>query len=159
MQHSIPVGRHTRRSAWLTAAGTIALSLVACQDVAAPTSNSVVDTESAAASENPHLSATAIPDEYIVVFNKDVVDVDARASALEKAHGASHRFTYTAAFKGFSAHMSAQAAEAIMNDPNVLSVESDQTALLQGTQTGAPWGLDRIDQAGFPLDGAFNYPN
>jgi aqualysin 1 len=134
------------------------MSLVACQDLAAPTS-SVPDTEAAASSQNPQSAATAIQDEYIVVFNQDVGDVDATAMALEKAHGANHRFTYKSAFKGFSAHMSADAAAAMMNDPRVLSVESDQTVSLAGTQTGAPWGLDRIDQAGLTLDGVFNYPN
>jgi serine protease len=151
MPHSIPVGRLTRRSAWLTAAGSVALTLVACHEAAAPTS-SAVDAQSVAMSPDPQPAATAIADQYIVVFNNDVADVDARALALEKAHGATRKFTYRAAFKGFSAHMSAAAAEAMLNDPNVVSVEPDRQVSLES----APWGLDRIDQASLPLDGAFN---
>jgi len=132
------------------------MSLVACQDLAAPISN-VADSD-ATATQNPQ-SAASIDGNYIVVLNPDVADVDGSTGALEKANGASHRFTYRAAFKGFSAHMSADAAAAMMNDPRVLSVEADQAVSLAGTQTGAPWGLDRIDQAGLTLDGTFNYPN
>ena len=157
MPRSIPADRRARRFAWATMLGSLALTLSACTDVAAP-DTSVIEAASAAPLSSQS-SATAIPDEYIVIFNQNVGDVEARANALEKANGANRRFTYTTAFKGFSAHMSAQAAEAIMNDPNVLSVESDQTVALAGTQTGAPWGLDRIDQAAYPLDGTFNYPN
>jgi hypothetical protein len=134
-----------------------ALALTACQDVAAPVSE-----DNTMVAEAPLLStqsANAIPDEYIVVFKEDVADANGRANALAQEHGASVRFTYAAAFKGFAARMSPQAAEAIMNNPNVLSVESDQTVSLAGIQTGAPWGLDRIDQASLPADGVYNYPN
>jgi len=133
------------------------MSLVACQDLAAPISN-VADSDAATNAQNPQ-AAPSIDGDYIVILNPDVADVDASASALEKVNGANHRFTYRAAFKGFSARMSADAAAAMMNDPRVLSVESDQAVSLADTQTGAPWGLDRIDQAGLTLDGLFNYPN
>ena len=155
MSHPLTVGRHTRGTACLAMIG--ALALTACQDVAAPTSE-----DNVLVAEAPLLStqsANAIPDEYIVVFKDDVADPNGRANTLAQEHGASVRFTYGAAFKGFAARMSPQAAEAIMNNPNVLSVESDQTVSLAGTQTGAPWGLDRIDQASLPTDGVFNYPN
>lgn len=132
------------------------MSLVACQDLAAPI-NDVAATDAATTAQNPQSSATE--SNYIVVLNPDVADVDASARALEKANSASHQFTYKAAFKGFSARMSEDAAAAMMNDPRVLSVEADQVVSLAGTQTGAPWGLDRIDQAGVTLDGLFNYPN
>ena len=155
MSYPLTSRRHTRGAACLTMIG--ALALTACQDVAAPVSED--DTLVAEAPMLSTQSANAIPDEYIVVFKEDVADANGRANALAQEHGASVRFTYAAAFKGFAARMSPQAAEAIMNNPNVLSVESDQTVSLAGIQTGAPWGLDRIDQASLPADGVYNYPN
>jgi hypothetical protein len=135
-----------------------ALALAACQDVAAPTSDS--GTMVAEAPSLSTQSANAIPDEYIVVLNKDVADVPGRANALAKAHGAKLNQTYDRAMKGFSAHMSAEAAEALLSDPNVAYIEQDQVVTLAGagTQSGAPWGLDRIDEATMPTDGLFSYP-
>ncbi|MFL5619061.1 MAG: S8 family serine peptidase [Gemmatimonadaceae bacterium] len=141
------------RSAALTALGTLALTMSACQDAAGPGASEPA-TPGAVLLENPQSASEAIPGQYIVVLKEDVGDVDASASALEKSHGASRRFTYSRALKGFSARMSAEAAEAMLNDPNVVSVEPDRQVSL----ASAPWGLDRIDQATLPLDGAFNVP-
>ena len=156
MSHSVPAGRHTRGTACLTMIG--ALALAACQDVAAPTidGDAVVGEEQAPTEQ----VANAIPDEYIVIFKQDVADPGARANALVKEHGGNVRFTYTAAVKGFAARMSAQAAEALRNNPNVAYVEPDQPVDMSGgVQVGAPWGLDRIDQASSTLDGYYNYPS
>jgi subtilisin family serine protease len=136
--------------------GSLTLTASACQDIPAPTSASV-ETQRAVPDASAQKSSARIPDQYIVVFRDDVQDVSGRANALVKAQGADLGFTYGKALKGFSARMSAQAAEALRNDPSVASVEQDQVVTLASAQTGAPWGLDRIDQAGFPLDGTYNY--
>ena len=70
---------------------------------------------------------------------------------------AASELAYRTALKGFSAHMSARAAEAIAKDPRVAFVQPDQEFHLAGTQTGMGWGLDRIDQAALPLDGTYSY--
>src|SRR5215207_4689148 len=156
MPHSIPMGRRARNSAQLVMFGTLALTLSACQDVAAPISNDIdMQSEGQPLSS---LSANVIPDEYIVVFEEGTTDPTGRANALVKAHGANLRQTYTNALKGFSAHMSAQAAEAMRNDPSVALVEPDQeVTMASDVQLGAPWGLDRIDQASATLDGSYFY--
>ncbi|MEO8561442.1 MAG: PKD domain-containing protein [bacterium] len=68
--------------------------------------------------------------------------------------------TYRSAIKGvFVQKMSAGAAAALRNDPNIVSVEQNMTISLSTTQTGATWGIDRIDQRTLPLSTTYNYTN
>ena len=98
-----------------------------------------------------------IPNEYIVVFNDDVSDIPGLTKQLAAQVGGNVRFTYTAVLKGFAATMSAQAAEALSHNPNVAYVEQDQEMTATATQSGATWGLDRIDQRNRPLSGTYTY--
>lgn len=148
------------RFAWPVVATISILTLSACaKDSTTAPLQSDASLSSPRFSQASDNSLKKIPDEYIVVFDQSVGDVRGRANALLNANGGKLNVTYTSALRGFSAHMSAQAAAAIANDPAVDFVEQDQTATIAGTQTGAPWNLDRIDQATKPLDGNFTYPN
>jgi serine protease len=53
--------------------------------------------------------------------------------------------------------MSAAAAEALADDPDVLLVEQAQEVVPASVQSSPGWGLDRIDQATLPLNGLYNY--
>jgi subtilisin family serine protease len=109
----------------------------------------------------------AIADCYIVVLKPGAavragsgtpgLTVSQHAVAAAARYGGSARHFYEAALSGFSICMPEQAAQALANEPNVELVEQDQTVEAVVTQTGATWGLDRIDQRNLPLSTTYTY--
>ncbi|SOC57790.1 Serine protease, subtilisin family [Ornithinimicrobium cerasi] len=76
------------------------------------------------------------------------------AQARGRGIGVSHAYT---ALGGYAATLTpAQLAE-LRADPDVAWVEPDTVVSLDATQTGATWGLDRIDQRDRPLSGTYTY--
>jgi subtilisin family serine protease len=134
------------RSALLSAT---AVAFAACSDGTAP----VAPEKTAAA---PVLArgetGKAIPDQYIVVLNEG-----ANPRSVAAVAGVNPHFVYTAALDGFSATLNQGQLNALQHNPNVAYIEQDQEVSVSTTQTGATWGLDRIDQRNRPLDGAYNY--
>jgi subtilisin family serine protease len=53
--------------------------------------------------------------------------------------------------------MTEEEALALAEDPRVAYVEEDAVMEIYATQTGATWGLDRIDQRNRPLSTTYNY--
>lgn len=117
--------------------------------------------------------ATTIPYRYIVVF-KDGVAPDAIDAAIAEAEAAAAQsldaapdapaaltvhYRYTSALLGFAATMPASALKALQGNPNVDYIEADQVVTIDTTQTGATWGLDRIDQRALPLSTTYTYNN
>jgi subtilisin family serine protease len=98
-----------------------------------------------------------VPGSYIVILNDDVADVAAAASDMAQQHGASVRYVYTSAVRGFAGEMSEAAAMALANNPRVQYVEQDQIFTADTTQSGATWGIDRTDQRSLPLSGTYSY--
>jgi subtilisin family serine protease len=133
----------------------IAAAVTACDTSRSPVEPRAMSTAPrfAAVAAQPEL----IAGQYIVVFKQDVQDPDALAQSLIRAHGATHRFSYTHAIKGFAAKMSDAAAAAIARNPQVAYVEQDQVMRAITTETNATWGIDRIDQRALPLSGTYSY--
>jgi subtilisin family serine protease len=95
--------------------------------------------------------------QYIVVFRDDVDDVDAKAQEKALRGNGKLKHTYRAAIKGFAAELSDEAVAELRRDPDVAYIEQDQTVSINTTQTGATWGIDRIDQRNRPLSGTYTY--
>lgn len=107
-------------------------------------------------------ASQVIPGKYIVVFKADVQNPAQEAASLVRAaKGQVHR-TFSHAIKGFSASIPEAALPGISHNPNVASIEPDQTVHLNqvtSPQNQVTWGLDRVDQVDRPTNTqyAFNY--
>ena len=101
-----------------------------------------------------------IPNRYIVVL-QDAQDgkssADEAVELTKTIGGGKIDNVYETALRGFSAELSEKEAIALSEDPRVKFVEEDGVVYANATQTGATWGLDRIDQRDRPTDGNYNY--
>jgi subtilisin family serine protease len=127
-------------------AGT-ALALAACSD---QNPTAVQQQRSPA----PVLGAMSggIDGSYIVVLNEG-----ANPRSVAAIAGVNPTFVYVAALNGFSAELNAGQLNALQHNPNVAYIEQDGVASIATTQSGATWGLDRIDQRARPLSGTYTY--
>ncbi len=107
----------------------------------------------------------AIPGQYIVVFKKGQAPGNLSASSVGSLartlrldpQGVSVQHLYSASLQGFAARLSAQNLNTLRADARVAFIEQDQVVRADTTQTGATWGLDRIDQRSLPLDTTYTY--
>lgn len=129
-----------------------ALLMAACQDAAAPPAGDL----------SPPLKQSStnivpVPNRYIVVLRPGVQDVVGVARNLVGTHGGSYDRVYTHALKGFAATMPEGVARALTASPLVSYVEQVQVMQAIEVQSGATWGLDRIDQRNLPLSTTYVY--
>jgi subtilisin family serine protease len=121
------------------------LAVAACAD---ETRSPVAAPDAAA----PVLSiAAAIQDQYIVVLKEG-----ANPRSVAAVAGVEPRYVYNAALTGFAARLNAGQLNALQRNPNVDYIEQDGVATAVTTQSGATWGIDRID-ARSGIDGLFTY--
>jgi subtilisin family serine protease len=142
------------RLAAMTGAATAALvgGLTALPAQAAPATGTVL------AAGSP----TAVDGSYIVTLKKSA-GLKASSTAgkgLVKEYGGTVTKTFNTVLNGYTASLSATEAARLAADPAVAAVEQNQRVhLTDTTQSSAPWGLDRIDQAALPLSGTYTYPD
>jgi hypothetical protein len=103
----------------------------------------------------------AVRGEYIVVLNESqgisAANVAATANDLALTYGGQTMRTFGHALRGFSVRMNEAQARALAEDPRVKYVEENGIVRANATQTGATWGLDRVDQRSLPLDTNYTY--
>ncbi len=104
--------------------------------------------------------AETIRDSYIVVLKNDSAaagHVTSASQALAKRYGGEVRNNYLATVRGFQAGMTATEAAHLAADPSVAYVQQDAKVSIDATQTGATWGIDRLDQKPLPLSTTYTY--
>ena len=130
--------------------------LAACSDSPAPTAaRPQADVSPPAFARG--IDGEAIPGQYIVVFKSGVTDAAGKAKVKVKKHNGRLKHSYQAALKGFAAELSDAAVTALRADPDVDYVEPDQIMTASTIQTGATWGIDRVDQRALPLSNSYSY--
>ena len=109
-------------------------------------------------------------DHYIVVYKEfQAADFDlaVRSDRLAiTAAGGEINFVYDTALQGYAAYLPEKALELVRRNPRVDYVIIDGWVHLDddggevtpdATQTGATWGIDRIDQRSLPLNSQYEY--
>ena len=136
-------------------AATIAV-IVGLVTFSATTSSANSDRSVRASSEEVQAYAAG---RYIVTTRRNVTP-----AALLNGHPGvrSKARTFRSAIRGFVADLTAEEANSLVNDPQVLSVEPDQIIRVEASQSrdtllvpGNVWGVDRTDQRSLPLVESF----
>ncbi len=105
----------------------------------------------------------ALPNRYIIVL-KDGLNSALTANTLIRQYGGQADLNFSSVLNGFAAYLNKAQVGALSFDKAVKYVEQDAIQRISDKKTPPPeaqknatWGLDRIDQAGLPLNKSFTY--
>ena len=134
---------------WQPWAALAVIALAACNDAIAP----LPDAESAAAGIGRFGGSTIEAPKFIVTLASKT-----DAASVAREHGIDPTYLYSTVLNGFAGSIAEAARAGLLKDARVVRIDQDQQFFAEGgTQPGATWGLDRIDQASKPLDGSYTY--
>ena len=122
--------------------------------------------------DNPNV----VQGQYIVVYKEDAnvlaslqslkanlggisVQRQSDLQSLGLSADANVQQVYTAALQGLAVRLSPENLAALRQDARVAYIEADQLMSIDATQSGAAWGLDRIDQRALPQSTTYTYTN
>ncbi|MDT5037883.1 MAG: hypothetical protein QOE03_3068 [Micromonosporaceae bacterium] len=107
-------------------------------------------------------TGSVVPNSFVVKFRSTTMRasaVDATARELTGTYGGHVGRTYHAALTGFAVQgLTETQARRLAANPAVEYVQRDGVYTASATQTGATWGLDRIDQRALPLNQTYTFP-
>lgn len=137
---------------------TIAAATAAAATAFVPglTGMAAASTDSTGTTATPTASEAA-GGRYIVTLAPRTSVTPRAAATTAAGMGARIGFVYTHALRGFSATLPPAAVTALRANPAIASIVADTPVRASTTQTGMPYGLDRIDQRSLPLSGSFTY--
>ena len=97
--------------------------------------------------------------QYIIQFSGAQEDAQAMCDAAEALPRASCDFVYTSVFDGVAVTVTLPQLEDLLTAHGgaVSLAEASLQVHADAIQTGATWGIDRIDQAGLPLNSQYVY--
>ena len=124
------------------------LALAACSDSAETITGARPSPDAPVLAAAP---GSAIPGSYIVILKEG-----ANPRSVAAVAGVGPRFVYTTAVNGFAADLNQGQLNALQHNPAVAYIEEDGIATASVIQTGATWGIDRVD-ARSGLSTTFSY--